>query len=69
MVAAGMGITLLPKLSTSGPFSNDKSVVVRPFPKPAPTRIVGAVWRKSSKRNAAIKAVCDVVQTSLQGVI
>jgi LysR family hydrogen peroxide-inducible transcriptional activator len=69
MVAAGMGITLLPKLSTSGPFGNDKSVVIRPFPKPAPTRAVGAVWRKSSKRNAAIKAVCDVVQTSVQGVI
>jgi LysR family transcriptional regulator, hydrogen peroxide-inducible genes activator len=69
MVAAGMGVTLLPKLSTSGPFGNDKSVIVRPFPKPAPTRIVGAVWRKSSKRNAAIKAVCNVVEASLQGVV
>ena len=61
MVAAGMGVTLLPKLSTQGPFGSDKSVVIKPFPKPIPTRTVGAVWRKSSTRNAAIKAVCDVI--------
>jgi LysR family hydrogen peroxide-inducible transcriptional activator len=61
MVAAGMGVTLLPKLSTEGPFGSDKSVVIKPFPKPIPTRTVGAVWRKSSTRNAAIKAVCDVI--------
>ena len=61
MVAAGMGVTLLPKLSTQGPFGSDKSVVIKPFPKPIPTRTVGAVWRKSSTRNAAIKAVCDII--------
>ncbi len=61
MVAAGMGVTLLPKLSTQGPFGTEKSVVIKPFPKPAPTRCVGAVWRKSSTRSAAIKAVCEVV--------
>lgn len=61
MVAAGMGVTLLPKLSTQGPFGTDKSVVIKPFPKPIPSRTVGAVWRKSSTRSAAIKAVCDVI--------
>lgn len=62
MVAAGMGVTLLPKLSTNGPFGSEKSVVIKPFPKPVPTRSVGAVWRKSSTRSAAIKAVCDVIK-------
>ncbi len=61
MVAAGMGVTLLPKLSTHGPFGTEKSVLIKPFPKPAPTRNVGAVWRKSSTRSAAIKSVCDVI--------
>lgn len=65
MVAAGMGVTLLPKLSTGGPFGNEKSVVVKPFPKPAPHRIIGAVWRKSSTRNSAIKAVCEVIESSM----
>lgn len=66
MVAAGMGVTLLPKLSTTGPFGNEKSVVIKAFPRPAPTRIVGAVWRKSSTRSAVIKAVCEVIETALQ---
>ncbi|MGE0188082.1 MAG: LysR substrate-binding domain-containing protein [Steroidobacteraceae bacterium] len=61
MVAAGMGVTLLPKLSTNGPFGMEKRVLIKPFPKPAPTRTVGAVWRKSSTRNATIKAVCEVI--------
>lgn len=61
MVAAGMGVTLLPKLSASGPFASEKSVVIKPFPKPVPTRTVGAVWRKSSTRSAAIKSVCEVI--------
>jgi LysR family hydrogen peroxide-inducible transcriptional activator len=61
MVAAGMGVTLLPKLSASGPFGHEKSVLIKPFPKPIPTRTVGAVWRKSSTRSAAIKSVCDVI--------
>jgi len=36
-------------------------LTVRPFAKPAPMRTVGAVWRKTSTRCAAINAVCDVV--------
>jgi LysR family hydrogen peroxide-inducible transcriptional activator len=61
MVAAGMGVTLLPKLSTNGPFGTEKSVLIKPFPKPAPTRTVGAVWRKSSTRSAAIKSIGEVI--------
>jgi hypothetical protein len=34
---------------------------VRRFAKPAPSRSVGAVWRKSSTRVAVIAAVCDAV--------
>lgn len=65
MVAAGMGVTLLPKLSATGPFASEKSVLIKPFPKPVPTRTVGAVWRKSSTRNAAIKAVCSIIETTM----
>lgn len=61
MVAAGMGVTLLPKLACSGPFATNKSVLIKPFPKPAPTRTVGAIWRKSSTRIGAIKAISEVI--------
>jgi LysR family hydrogen peroxide-inducible transcriptional activator len=38
--------------------------VVKPFARPVPTRSVGAVWRKSSARTAAIDAVSVVIHAS-----
>jgi LysR family hydrogen peroxide-inducible transcriptional activator len=66
MVAAGLGITLLPELATRGPFAASKDVVVRPFTKPEPRRGIAAVWRKSTTRNAAISAVCETLQQALK---
>jgi LysR family hydrogen peroxide-inducible transcriptional activator len=65
MVAAGLGITLLPELATRGPFGSGHGLTVKNFAKPIPHRQVGAVWRKSSSRGDAIKAVADVVQTAM----
>jgi LysR family transcriptional regulator, hydrogen peroxide-inducible genes activator len=61
MVVAGLGITLLPELAVETPFGSQRGLTIRQFAKPAPTRTVGAVWRKSSTREAAIAAVCGVV--------
>jgi len=60
MVVAGLGITLLPETAVESPFGSQRGLTIRQFAKPAPTRSVGAVWRKSSTRAAAIAAVCDV---------
>ena len=65
MVAAGLGITLLPELATRGPFGSGHGLTVRSFAKPVPSRTVGAVWRKSSSRGQAINAVCDVISTAM----
>ncbi len=65
MVAAGLGITLLPQLATRGPFGSGQGLVVKAFAKPVPSRSVGAVWRKSTARTAAIKAVCDTLHSSM----
>ncbi len=54
MVVAGLGITLLPELAVESPFGSQRGLTVRQFVKPAPRRTVGAVWRKSSTRAAAI---------------
>jgi hypothetical protein len=43
------------------PFGSQRGLAVRRFAKPAPSRVVGAVWRKSSTRGSVIAAVCDVV--------
>jgi LysR family hydrogen peroxide-inducible transcriptional activator len=65
MVAAGLGITLLPELATRGPFGSGHGLTVKEFSRPVPSRSVGAVWRKSTARTDAIKAVCDAIQSSM----
>ena len=62
MVAAGAGVTLLPELATRGPFGSGQGLAVKNFARPVPSRHVGAVWRKSSTRTEAIRAVCRVVR-------
>ena len=61
MVASGGGITLLPQLASRGAYGNARGVAIVPFSPPAPSRHIGALWRRSSARNGAINAVCDVI--------
>ncbi len=61
MVATGAGITLLPELAGRGAYRNARGVVLRPFVRPAPVRHIGALWRKSTPRRAAIDALCTVI--------
>ena len=57
MVATGAGVTLLPELAVRGAYRSARGVALRPFARPAPVRHVGAVWRKTSARRAAIDAL------------
>jgi len=61
MVAAGLGITLLPRLAAEGPFASARGLTVRPFAPPSPNRVIGAAWRRSTSRLPAIVAVCDII--------
>jgi LysR family transcriptional regulator, hydrogen peroxide-inducible genes activator len=65
MVIAGLGITLLPELAVDAPFNSQRGLAIRAFAKPTPSRAVGAVWRKSTTRAAAIAAVCDVISETV----
>lgn len=65
MVATGAGVTLLPELASRGPYDHVKGVLIRPFSKPAPSRQVGAVWRKTTARGAAIDEVCKIIVESV----
>ena len=65
MVAAGLGVTLLPRLAAEGPFGTTRGLALRPFAPPAPTRLIGAAWRPTTTRQAAIDAVCDVIRRTL----
>jgi LysR family hydrogen peroxide-inducible transcriptional activator len=64
MVAAGMGITVVPQLSvrtwdrSEGP---NQQVVYLPFEAPVPTRRVVLAWRRSFTRYEAIAALRNAV--------
>jgi LysR family hydrogen peroxide-inducible transcriptional activator len=65
MVAAGHGVTLLPGLAAAASHGDRRSLAVRPFVRPAPKRVVGAIWRKSTTRRPAIDALCDIITQTM----
>lgn len=65
MVVAGLGITLLPELAVESPFGGQRGLTTRPFAKPAPSRTIGAIWRKSSTRLLAIAEICRVIEHAM----
>ena len=48
MVAAGVGVTLLPALSVHAPIAASPNIQLIPFRAPVPSRNIALVWRKSS---------------------
>lgn len=59
MVAAGVGITLMPQLA----IGKDTSVRYIPFDGLAPSRTIGLVWRETSARSICIDAIKNIIAT------
>ena len=69
MVAAGTGITVLPRTSVLHNRNHESLIETRPFTRPAPSRTVAIAWRKHYPRKEAIATVRDTIQGSpLEGV-
>jgi LysR family hydrogen peroxide-inducible transcriptional activator len=70
MVAAGIGLTVMPVTSLMGNENPESSLLKYvPFKAPAPERRVVLAWRKSFPRMAAIRALAGSIQaTQLPGV-
>jgi len=69
MVAAGTGITVLPRTSIMQAQINENMVAIKPFEPPSPSRVVAIAWRKQFPRKAAIKIIRDTIQSCpLNGV-
>lgn len=66
MVAAGHGLTLLPELAAEAPVGTARGLKVKPFARPAPSRTIGAVWRKSTTRGKAIEAVVATIRVAMK---
>jgi len=69
MVAAGTGITVLPRSSIPNGQKSESLIDIKPFAKPSPGRTVAIAWRKHYPRKEAIFTIRDTIQTSpLDGV-
>src|SRR5690606_39657702 len=69
MVAAGIGVTVLPTSALAMPGLENNLLTYIPFNKPIPDRRVVLVWRKSFPRPTAIKALVEaILACALPGV-
>lgn len=59
MVAEGLGVTLLPRMSIAS--EDDPLLAFIPFDLPAPNRRVVLAWRRSFARESAIEALRDAI--------
>jgi LysR family hydrogen peroxide-inducible transcriptional activator len=67
MVAAGMGVTVVPQLSV--PAEPDRHIAYVPFADPVPTRRIVLAWRRSFTRYEAIAALRNAIYACpLKGV-
>jgi LysR family hydrogen peroxide-inducible transcriptional activator len=65
MVANGMGVTLLPKISVD---TETRGLDLRllDFPDPAPSRSIGLAWRKSSPRKRDFEEVGKMIRRAVR---
>ena len=61
MVAAVVGVTLLPALSVHEPIAQSPNIRLVPFRKPAPSRQIALVWRKSSAMDSFLHTLADTI--------
>ena len=62
MVAANVGITLLPMLAVQPPVAHSENVHLVPFRGVAPSRRIAIIWRKSSAMAAFLKKLAATLR-------
>ncbi|GAB1408352.1 LysR substrate-binding domain-containing protein [Thermomonas brevis] len=61
MVAAGVGVTLLPALAVHAPVAQPRNIRLVPFRDPPPSRRIALVWRKSTAMDGFLQALADAI--------
>jgi LysR family transcriptional regulator, hydrogen peroxide-inducible genes activator len=62
MVAAGVGVTLLPELAVRPPVPGSDDVHIRRFRDPAPRREIAMFWRPSSAQGELLRRMAGVIR-------
>jgi LysR family hydrogen peroxide-inducible transcriptional activator len=69
MVAAGVGITLLPELAVRPPVAPSPDVRLLRFSEPVPHRTIGMLWRRTSVRADLLRELAQIVRTQVDVVL
>ena len=68
MVAAGIGITLLPALAAEPYGVATPGLTLRRFKEPEPARTIAAAWRPGCAREETISHLCSAIEALMQDV-
>jgi len=69
MVAADVGITLMPLLSVKPPIARTDNLLLLPFADPAPSRTIALVWRSSSALSAFLRELTTCFKRLPDGLL
>jgi LysR family hydrogen peroxide-inducible transcriptional activator len=69
LVAAGQGVTLIPRIAIDvGLFRDPRLTLVR-FAEPEPSRVIGVAWRKSSPRARDFRTLAELIRGCAPGPV
>lgn len=69
MVANGLGLTLMPSLALEVELRADSGLAFRRFESPPPSRQIGLLWRRSSRRKTDFQAFAEILRQQSAGQI
>lgn len=69
MVAANVGITLLPALAVQPPVPRSENIRLIPFKSPSPHRQIAMVWRKSSAMGEFLEKLAAVLRAAPKALL
>lgn len=69
MVAAGVGITLLPQLAVSPPVSPSPDIRILRFAEPVPRREIAMYWRRTSAYREFLPRLADIMRHLPPGLL
>jgi LysR family hydrogen peroxide-inducible transcriptional activator len=69
MVAADVGVTLMPLLAVKPPIAATANIALRPFAEPAPSRRIGLFWRRTSPLGPLMMKLADCLADLPPGLL
>src|SRR5260370_4631457 len=67
MVAAGLGITLMPQIAVDSELASTRNVVIRPLSPDKPFRTLVLAWRPTTSRGGAFRMLGNLIREGLRG--